>query len=66
MLVLEQAQAATKTAYQRMMDAATKTANLFTLCAEQATDPDEAAKHRYAAQQWQNTAQVAAEHWRNL
>lgn len=66
MNLLEQAKASTKLAYQRMMDAATKTANLFVICAEQTADPEEAAKYRYAAQQWQNTAQMASKHWREL
>ena len=64
--VLELAKASTKLSYQRMMDAATKTANLFTLCAEEEQKPEKAGEYRRAAQQWQNTAATAAQHWRTF
>lgn len=53
------ARAASKTAFQRMMDAATKAAILCTALAEESTDPTLATKWRDSARAWQNSAQVA-------
>ena len=63
---IAKAKEATKEAYRRMMDAATKTANLFTMCAEFEENAEQAANYRFAAQQWQNTAQMATEHMRKF
>ena len=56
---LARAKEATKQAFKAMMDAATKTANLFSIVADACTDPTEAEKHRAAAQCWQNSASEA-------
>jgi hypothetical protein len=59
--VFEQARRATKKSFLAMMDAASKTANLHTLCAEAATDPNERENHRTAASQWLKSAAQAME-----
>lgn len=56
---LDAARHSAKDAFRAMMNAATKTASLFTLMAEQATDPTTAAKLKTASQCWQNSAQDA-------
>jgi hypothetical protein len=64
--VLEQARRATKRAFLAMMDAASKTANAHTVCAEAAADPTEQQRHRAAAAQWRKTAAVAMNHAREF
>ena len=62
----EQAQAATKEAFKRMMDAATKAANLMHILSEETEYPAEAEKFRHSSKEWQKSAAVAAKHWREL
>lgn len=66
MTLKEQARASAKEAFRHMMLAATKTANLFTVLAEQEEDDKKRVEYNEAAARWQQSATTAAMHWRTM
>lgn len=60
---IDATRAAVKEAWRLAMNAATKTAAMFSAMADAETDPGKERALKHAAQCWQNTAQAAYQNW---